>query len=505
MSAFYSELQKLHKELVIGNVLTESEFWATRKVDKLINHNGSFSSDFFISAYDMKNFAGMFWMQNLLDDDSDRTLKQRTGFKSAMLADIRPSTDGRVQHGPSTNKVTFSLTPEIIHQIFAEKPAVHRAFLNFVPSKMTEKDFWTKYCRAEYLHRTKNSVAAAAEAAEDEELAVFLKHDDILADEARRKLECVENYFSTSLSFSYGNMARAVNFIGPVCFFIVNFQDHGILRDGCKEIADSENDLARRTLAQDVNRHAAVVLEGRALDIELGDTRAVAEALARSKQGGTGAGSKTIDYSLNTEEAYSYLMHQISEIARYWVVPSIGAISSPLSFEIGRQRLISSIAARHRAVLAEGEPRDPMPLSLDDPDQSQDATDEVLSGLTQQISSTRYHLGKNPQESVLDRLPKRTKDEIMLHWTSIQELLRHFWSSYPITTSYLYNKVIFLILCYGGPQVEECYDRYLSEAQGMLLRMCNQISGIRSLSLSSPCYRYPGASILCHVMSVSNC
>ncbi|KAJ8499080.1 hypothetical protein OPV22_009632 [Ensete ventricosum] len=398
-----SELQKLHKELVIGNVLTESEFWATRK--------------------------------NLLDDDSDRTLKQRTGFKSAMLADIRPSTDGR------TNKVTFSLTPEIIHQIFAEKPAVHRAFLNFVPSKMTEKDFWTKYCRAEYLHRTKNSVAAAAEAAEDEELAVFLKHDDILADEARRKIRRVDPTLDmeADLGDDY-----------------IHLPDHGILRDGCKEIADSENDLARRTLAQDVNRHAAVVLEGRALDIELGDTRAVAEALARSKQestadtldedsnlerqervsrmteiedlqapqslpyaplcikdpreyfdsqqvnalkalGGTGAGSKTIDYSLNTEEAYSYLMHQISEVK------------------------------------AQG---------LHNPIVQSEVACKVLSGLTQQISSTRYHLGKNPQESVLDRLPKRTKDEIMLHWTSIQELLRHFWSSYPITTSYLYNKVL---------------------------------------------------------------
>ncbi|KAJ0751419.1 putative TFIIH subunit Tfb1/GTF2H1 protein [Helianthus annuus] len=28
-----------------------------------------------------------------------------------------------------------------------------------------------------------------------------------------------------------------------------------------------------------------------------------------------------------------------------------------------------------------------------------------------------------------------------MHWTSIQELLKHFWSSYPITTSYLYTKV----------------------------------------------------------------
>lgn len=53
---------------------------------------------------------------------------------------------------------------------------------------MTEKDFWNKYCRAEYLHRTRNAVAAAAEAAEDEELAVFLKNDDILANEARRKV-----------------------------------------------------------------------------------------------------------------------------------------------------------------------------------------------------------------------------------------------------------------------------------------------------------------------------
>jgi hypothetical protein len=30
---FYSELQKLHKQFVLGNILTESEFWATRKVN----------------------------------------------------------------------------------------------------------------------------------------------------------------------------------------------------------------------------------------------------------------------------------------------------------------------------------------------------------------------------------------------------------------------------------------------------------------------------------------
>ena len=46
--------------------------------------------------------------------------------------------------------------------------------------KMNEVDFWNKYFKAEYLHSTKNAVAAAAEAAEDEDLAVFLKDDEIL-------------------------------------------------------------------------------------------------------------------------------------------------------------------------------------------------------------------------------------------------------------------------------------------------------------------------------------
>jgi transcription initiation factor TFIIH subunit 1 len=41
-------------------------------------------------------------------------------------------------------------------------------------------------------------------------------------------------------------------------------QDHAILRDGSKATVDNESELARRTLSQDLNRHATVVLEGRA-------------------------------------------------------------------------------------------------------------------------------------------------------------------------------------------------------------------------------------------------
>ncbi|KAI3968591.1 hypothetical protein MKW92_049179 [Papaver armeniacum] len=214
-----SELQKLHKQFVIDGVLDESEFWATRK--------------------------------RSLGVDGSKMCKQRLGLKSAMLANFRPLTDGR------TNKVTFRLTPEIIHEIFTEKPA------------MTEADFWTKYGRAEFIHKTKNSAAAAAEAAEDEELAVFLEQDVILASEARRKIRRVDPTLDMEADENDDYM---------------HLPGHGIFRDGSKEFIDSECKQYKRTLAQDLNRHGAVVLEGRTLDMDLGDTRTVAEALAKSKK-----------------------------------------------------------------------------------------------------------------------------------------------------------------------------------------------------------------------------
>ncbi|KAF3790052.1 putative RNA polymerase II transcription factor B subunit 1-1 [Nymphaea thermarum] len=400
-ASFYSELQKLHKQFVIAGVLTEAEFWATRK--------------------------------NLLDRGTYRQTKQRTGFKSAMLADIRPSTDGR------TNKVTFNLTAEIIHQIFAEKPAVHRAFLNLVPGKMTEKDFWTKYCRAEYLNKTRNSVAAAAEAAEDEELAVFLKHDDILANEARRKIRRVD---------------PTVDMEADIGDDYMHLPGHGILHDGMDNI-DGANEFSR-TLLQDLNRHASVVLEGRMLDVELRDTRTVAEALARSKQA-------EVANEISEEEANQKRLERVFQMTEMDDLQAPHQLPfAPLCIKDPREYFESQQASTLKGLGESGadaktstcnlrteEVYDSFrkqishirTVGLKNPVIQPDVAAKVISGLTQHLSNTKYHLGKNPQESFLDRLPCRTKEELLLHWTSIQELLQHFWSSYPVTSAYLYAKV----------------------------------------------------------------
>ncbi|XP_051201299.1 general transcription and DNA repair factor IIH subunit TFB1-1 [Lolium perenne] len=397
-----SELQKLHKKFVLGNILQESEFWATRK--------------------------------NLLDDEASKSSKQKPGFKSAMLADVRPSADGQ------TNKVTFSLTTEIIHQIFAEKPAVHRAFLDYVPKKLSEKDFWTKYCRAEYLLRTKNTLAAKAEAAEDEELAMFLKNDDILAKEAKLKIKRVDPTLDMEADAGddYTHLA-----------------DHGILRDGSRETVDADSELAGRTLSQDLNRHAAVVLEGRSTDVESTDTKTVAEALARSKKE-----PPSSSVSEDTSHERSLKVARMTEIEDLQAPRSLPY--APLCIKDPREYFDSQQANALRPLGGSNEGRKARSCSLSTDDAFRHLMDQmslikdnklnipvlqsdvalkVLNELNEGISRSRRLNLKNPQDSLLGHLPHRTRDELMDHWTAIQELLRHFWSSYPITTTVLYNKV----------------------------------------------------------------
>ncbi|KAM0921090.1 hypothetical protein ACQ4PT_007008 [Festuca glaucescens] len=140
-----SELQKLHKKFVVCNILQESEFWEMRK--------------------------------NLLDTEVNKAPKQKPGFKSVMVADVRPSSDGKIKQVDPTFDMEVDAGDDYIH-----------------------------------------------------------------------------------------------------------LPDHGILRDGTKETTDTDIEVARRSLSQDLNRHAAVVLERRSTDIKSADTEPVTGALARSRK-----------------------------------------------------------------------------------------------------------------------------------------------------------------------------------------------------------------------------
>eukprot|EP00249_Psilotum_nudum_P007355 c20498_g1_i1 orf=159-2075(+) len=397
-----SELQKLHQHLVIQGILSEDDFWATRKY--------------------------------MLDDEASKTLKQRAGFKSAMLADVRPMTDGR------TNKVTFNLTPEIIHQIFAEKPAVHQAFLLNVPSKMTEVEFWRKYCRAEYLHRTKTAAAVAAEAEEDEDLAEFLKDDEMLANEGRRKLRRVD---------------PTVDMSADLADDYLSLPGHGILRDGSKETALTDGSQVKRTLLRDLNRHAAVVLEGRPLDTELRDTATVAHALVKAQQ----VQSVAEDETLETQQRRLDRVHGMTEIDDLQgqknpaYVPL--CIQDPRKYFDSQQYntadtvadescrpSTSNVFEIRKAIFSVRQQFHELKVNaLSDPVIMPNMALKVLNDLTQYIANLKFQLGKNAEKNALEILPRNSKDDLLQFAAITNELLRHFWAAYPLTSVSLINKV----------------------------------------------------------------
>ncbi|KAM3334680.1 hypothetical protein ACQJBY_029237 [Aegilops geniculata] len=265
---------------------------------------------------------------------------------------------------------------------------------------------------------------------------MFLKNDDILAKEAKLKIKRVDP--TLDMEADAGDD-------------YIHLPDHGVLRDGSRETTDIDSELARRTLSQDLNRHAAVVLEGRSTDIESTDTKTVAEALARSKK-------EPPPSSVADDASHERLV----KVARMTEIEDLQAPRSlpyaPLCIKDPREYFDSQQANALRPLGSnDGRKARSCSLSTDDafrhlmdqissvkmncPVVQLDVALKVLNELNEGISRSRRLNLKNPQDSLLGRLPHRTRDELMDHWTAIQELLRHFWSSYPITTTVLSNKV----------------------------------------------------------------
>lgn len=81
---------------------------------------------------------------------------QRVGLASALLVEEASSsrTDG-------ANRATFRLTPELVLQIFAERPYVRAAYAAAVPRACGEAEFWKRYLRYEAVRKARRRLKAA--------------------------------------------------------------------------------------------------------------------------------------------------------------------------------------------------------------------------------------------------------------------------------------------------------------------------------------------------------
>uniref|UniRef100_A0A6P7F0M8 General transcription factor IIH subunit 1 n=1 Tax=Diabrotica virgifera virgifera TaxID=50390 RepID=A0A6P7F0M8_DIAVI len=106
-------LLQLYKDLVMTEVVTSEEFWSQHA-----------------QQYTQKQ----------------KQQPQDIGVSGAFLADIKPQTDG-------CNGLKYNITPDIIECIFKTYPAVKKKYIDNVPAKLSESQFWTKFFQSHYFHR----------------------------------------------------------------------------------------------------------------------------------------------------------------------------------------------------------------------------------------------------------------------------------------------------------------------------------------------------------------
>ena len=233
--AIKAQIRKLEEEM--KGVPSEAELTARRE---LLQTNAEI-----LALYEETVKAGVisdedFWeaRRNLFTDVVARKATgQKRGIENALDADLKGARDGM------SDTVTCNLTNEKMHRIFAERPAVRQAFLDNVPKKMTEREFWTRFLRSEYFKQMR---AGAPPQGEEEaaDLALFSrKPPDVETVKAQiKRIEPTVN-LKAGLDDELG-------------------EGYGLLRDGSRDVRRPAEAGPLPEVFSELNHHAAVVLRG---------------------------------------------------------------------------------------------------------------------------------------------------------------------------------------------------------------------------------------------------
>ncbi|KAL1925034.1 uncharacterized protein VTP21DRAFT_4688 [Calcarisporiella thermophila] len=119
------ELSSLHQELVQSKHITEDEFWNSPTVKKI--------------------------RQRLRNEEQQK----QTKGKSSAWVDLRPGTE------EGGKDVKYTLTPQIINDIFVQYPSVKRAYDRHVPDQLSEVDFWKRFLVSQFFHRSRTGARSS--------------------------------------------------------------------------------------------------------------------------------------------------------------------------------------------------------------------------------------------------------------------------------------------------------------------------------------------------------
>ncbi|XP_057268693.1 general transcription factor IIH subunit 1 [Pezoporus wallicus] len=351
--------------------------------------------------------AEEFWANRLslnAGDNSAGPSKQDVGISAAFLADVRPQADG-------CNGLRYNLTSDIIESIFRTYPAVKMKYTENVPHNMMEKEFWTRFFQSHYFHRDRLNTGSKdlfTECAKLDEkglkamvsqgvknpLIDLTALDDYTLDE-----EYVASMASTS------NASKSARESSTTAI-IKRFNHHSamVLAAGLRK-QEAQNDHYSETSSTDGNSRDSDFFQPPIKKVKLQEAIEY-EDLSKNNS------IKTIALNLKSDRYY----HGPTPIQSQQYATSQDIINS---FNSIRQEMEAYV------------PKLTQVLS------SADAASTIAA-----LSPGGALMQGGTQQAINQMVPNDIQSELKHLYVAVGELLRHFWSCFPVNTPFLEEKVV---------------------------------------------------------------